>query len=89
MKNRDYKKIIEHFGEDNQLGKTLEELTELIAEVVNFSRHRANKKELTEEIADVYNVLEQLKIITGIDDDDIEFTRNYKNARTLDRMRNN
>jgi len=59
--NNIYKKIIEHYGEETQINKTVEELAELIVAI-----KKDNKKMIAEEIADVEIMLEQIRTIYNI-----------------------
>lgn len=60
----------------------MEELSELQKEISKYLRHKGDKVALTEEIADVCISLEYIKLITGIDQDDINKAINIK----LDRL---
>lgn len=62
-KDRLYKKAYEKWGLDTQVGKTLEELSELIIALV-----RQHPQKVYEEMADVEIMLEQLKYIFGCRD---------------------
>ena len=64
----EYKKlkqrIINHYGENHQLAKTVEELTELIHVIARRQQSGEwDKLTLYEELADVYVMLDQLKLI--------------------------
>lgn len=72
-----YQKAIEAFGVDNQLFQLDEEMAELIKAVNKWRRNQRPGNEafvdgVAEEIADVEIMLDQLKIILGITDTDIE-----------------
>ena len=57
-------KIINHYGENHQLAKTVEELTELIHVIARRQQSGEwDKLALYEELADVYVMLDQLKLI--------------------------
>ena len=49
----------------------VEELSELQKEISKFVRGRNNREAITEEIADVYIVIEQIRIMADIDIEDI------------------
>lgn len=51
------------FGVDNQLNVAIEEMSELTKEICKTKRGFHNDKEVADEIADVYIMLEQLKLI--------------------------
>jgi len=61
-----YEKAIEKWG-DKQIIVAMEEMAELIKELSKHLRGRENKKEITEEIADVEIMIEQLKLMFGIE----------------------
>lgn len=65
MEYRELKqRIINHYGENHQLAKTVEELTELIHVIARrLQSGEWNKISLYEELADVYAMLDQLKLI--------------------------
>lgn len=57
-------RIINHYGENHQLAKTVEELTELIHVIARrLQSGEWDKVSLYEEMADVYVMLDQLKLI--------------------------
>lgn len=57
-------RIINHYGENHQLAKTVEELTELIHVIARrMQSGEWDKIALYEELADVYAMLDQLKLI--------------------------
>ena len=60
----------------------MEELSELQKEVSKLLRNKGDKIALTEEIADVLIGMEYVKIITGIEEEDINRAINVK----LDRL---
>ena len=79
-----YEKVIESNGHLLQKNKTMEELRELHYEIkqeVLFDKY--NRINMIGEIADVYNMLEQLKIIYDISDVTIENEMLRKRNRTL------
>ena len=74
-------KIINHYGHTTQFNKAVEELAELTRALV-----RDDRNNVIEEIADVYIMLEQLKIMGGISDDLINYVIDQKLNRTIERM---
>ncbi|MEG0839583.1 MAG: hypothetical protein RSF33_07255 [Hydrogenoanaerobacterium sp.] len=76
-------KAISTYGINSQLDMAVEEMSELTKEICKRKRGKENRAEILEEIADVKIVLEQLKIIFCISDDDIERMVTSK----LDRLR--
>lgn len=78
--------IANHYGLELQFKKTIEELHELETEInIAMYNDRQNINELAEEIADVYNMLEQLEFLLGIKSS-VTGQRNYKIDRTLRRI---
>lgn len=84
-----YEKIIEKFGRGCQTTKALEELSELIQAICKYKSHlysgnlndmNADLDNITEEMADVEIMLEQLKIIYD-NADDVEKWREKKHER--------
>ena len=79
------KKAIEHYGSQNQMMQTMEELSELsvaISKCIRYPDKIETKQHVTEEIADVLIMIDQLKIILNIKDYEINCYRSYK----LDRL---
>lgn len=65
----------------------MEELTELGKRISKAARGKLDKENLTEEIADVYNVISQIKMFYGIKDEDIQKRLDYKINRTATDMK--
>ena len=65
MEYRELKqRIINHYGENHQLAKAVEELTELIHVIARrLQSGEWDKAAFCEEMADVYAMLDQLKLI--------------------------
>lgn len=84
-------KIVTHYGLENQKRKLVEEVYELLdalAELnyssMNFSNNLQKMLEhVTEEIADVQVMLEQIKVYWSIKPEDIQRVMEYKINRTL------
>lgn len=86
----DYKKIIEHYGEDKQITVAVEELSELIKALCKYKRWGSSAETLfniAEEIADVMIMCDQLVVMFGIDEE-VEAMKKYKIKRTLERIEN-
>lgn len=62
-RNQQYKKLIEKFGIENQIIIAVEELSELQKELCKYLRGKHNIVELSEEMADVKIMFEQLEFI--------------------------
>ena len=57
------KKAINTYGINSQLDMAVEEMSELTKEICKKKRGKDNHSEIMEEMADVYIMLEQLKMI--------------------------
>lgn len=79
-------KIINHYGSELQLDIAIEEMSELTKEICKYKRGKQNVKEIAEEMADVYVILDQLRLICEIPVAEIENIYNAKIERTLERM---
>lgn len=73
---------IKTYGKDMQLNVAIEEFSELIKEICKNKRGRENIESITEEMADCYIMLEQLVLIFGIGNDEI----NRVISEKLDRL---
>ena len=84
-------KAIKHYGSQNQMKQAIEELAELIVAINKYTRYPdeiETKQHVTEEIADVLIMIDQLKIILDIKDYEINCYRDYKLLRLERRMNN-
>lgn len=61
-----YQAAIEKYGEENQLNKFDEELGEFLTEYGRMRNGEGNRKKLADECADLTIMLEQLRMIFGI-----------------------
>ena len=77
--------IIKNYHAENQIAKAIEEIRELEAELKGYIYKGKNQKEITEEMADVYVMLEQLKIIFK-NEEEIEKVMDNKINRTIERI---
>lgn len=59
----------------------MEEMAELSQETSKYIRGKGDKQHLAEEIGDVYNALEMIKIVTGISDEDVDVMKDIKFRR--------
>ena len=85
------KKAIRHYGVENQMAQSIEELAELIVAINKCLRYKDDieaRNNLVEEIADVLIMIDQLKIIVNIKDYEIECYRRYKLDRLERRIEN-
>ena len=81
-------KIIEHYGEEHQKRKVIEELQELIEEIEKDLAGNYNETDMTLEYSDVLVVLIQLAIIKGLSVEKIKAGIEYKLERQEKRMNN-
>lgn len=77
--------IINKLGETNQLIIAMEECSELIKEVSKYIRTKDNKEHLTEELADVCIMIEQIRLIVGINELELYEMMQKKLKRTEER----
>ena len=63
-----YEKALLHYGEEKQLVVALEELSECQKEICKFMRGFGNAAHLAEEIADATIMLEQVRLIFGLNE---------------------
>lgn len=77
---------IDTYGIDAQLDMVVEEMSELTKEICKYKRGKSNLTEITEEIADVTIMLEQMKIIFNLNDSDIKATVDVKLDRLSKRL---
>lgn len=80
-KNDLYSKLIMVYGKENQVIVAVEELAELQKELTKFLRKKLNRVNLSEEIADVEIMTEQLKLMFKCEQQ-VEDIKNYKLERT-------
>ena len=80
--------ILNHYGQSKQEMQAVQELTEVILLLTARPDQRKDdyRAKLTEEIADAIVMIEQVKMIHMISDDDITENIVYKLRRTLDRI---
>ncbi len=75
------------FGVDNQLNVAIEEMSELTKEICKTKRGFHNENEIADEIADVYIMLEQLKLIYH-NDIEVKERIDFKISRLNSRIEN-
>lgn len=88
---------IAKLGEENQMRQTQEELAELIVAINKYERALKEnihplyidtaRKNIIEEMADVLIMLDAVKKILDIQDEEIEHFRAFKLNRLLDRLK--
>jgi NTP pyrophosphatase (non-canonical NTP hydrolase) len=74
MRDKEFKKITEYFGIDNQIVKLNEEVAELTVECA-----RDNYFGIQEELVDTLILLKQIKLYFNISDEEIVSVSNEKN----------
>lgn len=80
------KDVIEFYGMDQATVVAMEECSEVIKELSKFVRGLGNKRNLSEEIADVLITLKEVCMIYDLKDEDIQNTIIYKQFRQARRM---
>ena len=83
------KRSIEHYGKDLQSTVCMEECAELIQAISKEKRGKSDKDHLAEEMADVIICIEMLKEIYSISDDMISEWIQIKEARIIERIKQN
>lgn len=74
------------YGADHQINKLFEELGELTTEVARGQNGADNRSALVSEIADVYIMLTQLRMVVGVTDEEVENHVAFKLGRLAGRM---
>ncbi|MDR3289914.1 MAG: hypothetical protein LBT02_01370 [Rickettsiales bacterium] len=73
------KETLKKWGNLAEVFMLFEEMAEFQKEICkNINRKAENVKEITEEMGDVIIVLEQMRVLFGINDDDLQKTIDYK-----------
>lgn len=81
------KKIIDYYGEEKQIIKAIEEMSELQKELCKkLLDYEYDRYSLIEEIADVQIMLNQLKLIFMASDVALEIVMQNKIDRTIERI---
>lgn len=80
-----YVKLIEKY-KDKQLIVAIEELSELQKELCKTLRGNINKENIIEELADVYIMLDQVKIYFSITSNEVKEMIDKKIERTKERL---
>ena len=84
-----YKLFIDTWGLDSQLFMCIEEMSELTKELCKYKRYHDEKiiENIREELADVFNCVEQLSYYFGFDE--VQKIREYKINRAINHIINN
>lgn len=86
MMNDISKRAIEKYGETVQTFVAIEEMSELTKELTKHMRGESNKEAMTEEIADVYIMVEQIMYMNDINLNDVVEKMHDKLNRLKERM---
>lgn len=78
-------KAVEKWGVDAQLVILIEECSELTKEATKMLRGHGRRENMIEELADVTVMCEQLRIILGLTEEDLENIAEAKMIRTMER----
>lgn len=84
---KDYELIISNYGCYKQTIKAIEEMSELQKELCKDILHKGKKENITEEMADVEIMLNQLKIIFD-NEEKVKDIIEEKIKRTKERIKN-
>ena len=79
-------RAIETYGKDMQLTVAIEEFSELIKEICKNKRGEDNIEAITEEMADCYIMLQQMRIIFGITTSELRSVEQEKMIRLEERL---
>lgn len=79
------KTIANHYGKEHQILIAIEEMSELTKELCKYFRRYDRTREITEEMADAFIMLEQLKELFG-NSEQVDKIIDYKLDRQLRRM---
>ena len=85
MKTRIFKELIDKYG-DKQVIVAIEELSELQKELCKYLRGNVNIENITEELADVQIMIEQMQMLFNIDSYDLVRKMDEKVLRTKERL---
>ena len=86
-----YIKFLDAWGEIPQIDMCIEEMSELIKALCKYKRFKNNLNDelvynIKEEIADVFNTVEQMRLLFG--EDEIKEISDMKIKRCLNRLEN-
>lgn len=79
--------VIDHYTPAHQLGVAIEEMSELTKEICKYKRGFENRTSIVEEMADVYIMLRQLKLIFNVGEDEIKAVEKAKIKRLMEYMK--
>lgn len=80
-------KILKHYDPWQQRLKAIEELTELTEVLIKDTNKGVDRENIIDEIADVYIMLEQIKMIYHVDALELDNQINKKIERQLNRIK--
>ncbi len=85
--------IADHYGCEAQGNQLIEECAELIQSMNKYKRAKTKQEKkvaldsLKEEIADVEIMIDQMRYLLGISEDDIKGIKSFKLRRTVSRFK--
>ena len=82
---RIFRRAINHYKPNNQMRQLLEEMSELQKEICKYLRGRDNIEKVTEEIADVQIMLDQMVLIFSCGGK-VQAARSFKVHRLAERL---
>lgn len=82
--------VINHYGIDKQYDQLIEECSELIQAICKYKRYQTDesKAKISSEIADVENLIEQIKMKDDFIEIGVRKFKEYKVHRELERINN-
>lgn len=78
--------IVNTYGAEVQTTICMEECSELIQAISKMKRGKDNRENLIEEMGDVYIILEQLKTIYDVTDEELQRTICKKQERQIEML---
>ena len=85
--NEFLKKVIDHYTPAHQLDIAIEEMSELTKEICKYKRGFDNRENVIEEMADVYIMLRQLRLIFNVTDKELHNAEVVKINRLKERIK--
>jgi hypothetical protein len=81
------RQALRKYGKTIQLIMVIEEIAELTKEITKYFRGKNSRENIIEEVGDVYIMLDQMRIIFNITDEELEITMNNKMKRLEDLLK--
>lgn len=85
----EYDIFMNKYGYDSQALMCIEEMSELTKEICKYNRYKDDKiiENIREELADVFNCIEQLSYYFGFEE--VQKIRDFKINRAINHIKNN